>query len=124
MHPSHQPASRTTTTQKGRAAEEIAALYLAHRGYTILYRNLYTPFGEIDILAKKHGEYVCVEVKSRSRPSDLPAELAITPTKYSHLVRSLLSLADLHNRPARIDVITVEGNHVRRHFKAVEHPAE
>lgn len=118
------PQSKPTTTQKGRKAEEIATLYLAHRGYTILSRNLFTPFGEIDILAKKNNEYVCVEVKSRTQTNELPPELALNATKYSRLVRSLLSLADLHNKPARIDVITVEGNRVRRHFKAVDHPAE
>jgi len=113
-----------TTTVKGRLAEEIASLYLAHRGYTIVSRNLFTPFGEIDILARKDGEFICVEVKSRTQTHELPAELAITATKYSRLVRSILSLANLHNRPARIDVITVEGNRVRRHFKAVEYPAD
>lgn len=113
-----------STTCRGRAAEEIASLYLSHRGYTILQRNLYTPFGEIDILAKHDGEYVCVEVKSRTKSSDLPAELAMSALKYSRLVRSMLSLSDIHNKPARIDVITVEGKRVRRHFKAVEYPAE
>ena len=113
-----------STTAKGRTAEDIASLYLAHRGYTIMARNLFTPFGEIDILARKDGEYICVEVKSRSQATDLPPEAAITSTKYSRLVRSLLSLSNLENKRARIDVITVEGNRVRRHFRYVDHPTE
>lgn len=122
--PKNSVFSKDSTTHKGRTAEEIASLYLSHRGYTILQRNLYTPFGEIDILAKQNGEYICVEVKSRTKPSDLPAELALSALKYSRLVKSLLSLSDIYNKPARIDVITVEGKRVRRHFKAVEYPAE
>jgi len=111
------------TYKQGLQAESIATEYLTARGYVILQRNLRTRFGEIDILALKDGEYVGAEVKSRSSHNCLPPELNITPLKYSKIVRSLLSLPYLDNRPTRIDVITVEGNKVRRHFKAVEFPA-
>ncbi len=115
--------TKNSFQERGFQAESIASEYLIAHGYTILKRNLHTRYGEIDILAIKDGEYIGAEVKSRSQPSFLPPELNITPHKYSKMVRSLLSLADLQNKPTRIDVITVEGKKVRRHFKAVEYPA-
>lgn len=109
--------------QLGLQAESIASEYLVQHGYAILQRNVRTRYGEIDILAFKNGEYVGAEVKARSGRSCLPPELNLTPRKYSNIVRSLLSLPYLHNKPVRIDVITIEGRRVRRHFKAVEFPA-
>jgi putative endonuclease len=49
----------------GRRAEQMAADFLLREGYQILERNLVFKQGEIDILAKKEGVIVVVEVKSR-----------------------------------------------------------
>jgi putative endonuclease len=115
--------NKLSTVIKGKQAEEIAVKYLTNHGYLILQKNIYTPFGEIDILARKNGEYICVEVRSRDSRNCLPPELTITPVKYSRLVKSILSLNFLHNKPIRIDVITVQKKRVRRHFKNVDFPA-
>lgn len=112
------PGKKTVSTfEKGRSAESIAAAYLQNLGYHILKRNLYTPFGEIDILAKQGSEFVCVEVRSRLRKDGIPPELTVSQRKYRHLVRSLLSLPFLHNRPVRIDLITLEAQKVRLHIQ-------
>lgn len=55
----------TDTRAKGRAAEEAACRYLEQNGYTVVMRNYYTPFGEIDIVAESDLNVVFVEVKSR-----------------------------------------------------------
>lgn len=52
--------------QKGRAAEDAAALYLAAKGYRIIERNWSCRAGEIDIIAERDGRLVFVEVRSRS----------------------------------------------------------
>lgn len=119
VHPLSSPSHIASTHERGRAAEEIAATYLTASGYQVLRRNIFTPFGEIDILAKQKDEYVCVEVRSRTRSSHTPPELSLNHKKYRHLVRSLLSLSQLHNRPTRIDLVTVEKGKVRRHFRNV-----
>lgn len=111
------PAKPGSTRERGQQAETLVSQYLQKEGYHILQRNLYTPFGEIDILAKYKDEFVCVEVRSRTRESTVPPELSISRAKYRHLVRSLLSLPFLHNRPTRIDLITVEAQSIRRHIK-------
>lgn len=111
----HQKLS--STFEKGRAAESLVAEYLRHLGYHILKQNLFTPFGEIDILAKQGTEFVCVEVRSRTRNQSIPPEMSVSHRKYRHLVRSLLSLPFLHNRPVRIDLVIVEANKITRHME-------
>lgn len=51
--------------EKGLLAEEIAAVYLRLKGFRILEQRFKTPLGEIDIIAKKKGLLVIVEVKER-----------------------------------------------------------
>lgn len=103
----------------GLAAESIASEYLRQRGYHIVQRNIFTPFGELDILAKKGGVFICVEVRSRARHSDLPPELSLTYQKYRHLIRSILSIPWLHNQPVRLDLISVVSGEVAGHYKDV-----
>ena len=50
----------------GLLAETISALYLSIKFYKILARRLKTPFGEIDIVAKKGNTLVFIEVKARN----------------------------------------------------------
>lgn len=55
----------STTTERGRRAEQLAADYLRARGYEILELNYRIRQGEIDIIAQQ-GEILCfVEVRSR-----------------------------------------------------------
>ena len=49
----------------GRRAERLAAIYLLFKGYRILARNYRTKSGEIDIIARKKGVIIAVEVKQR-----------------------------------------------------------
>jgi len=49
----------------GRWGEDEAARYLQQQGMKVLERNLKTPVGEIDILARKGRYLVFVEVKTR-----------------------------------------------------------
>lgn len=109
-----------STRERGLAAEEIAAAYLQRTGHHILKRNLSTRYGEIDILAKKDGEFIAVEVRSHRRNTPVPPELSVSVKKYRHLVRTLLSLPFLHNKPARIDLVTVVKGEVKKHYRAID----
>lgn len=114
--------STASTRERGQVAEDLAAAFLQRKKYRILGRNIFTPYGEIDILAKSGSEYVCVEVRSRHKLSndELAPEDVLTRTKYTHLVRSLLSLAFLQNKLVRIDLITVEAGRIRKHYQDIE----
>lgn len=107
-------------TLQGHTAEGQVAQYLTEKlGWRILARNIFTRYGEIDILAKDKDEYVCVEVRSRRAEASLLAQVTLSVKKYQRMVRSLLSLEWLYNRPLRIDFITVTGDQVAQHFRDV-----
>ncbi len=72
---------------KGNIAEERAAAFLIENGFSIVARNFYSRFGEIDIIASKDAVLHFVEVKSGE-----DYELAIqniTPTKLSRLTKTV-----------------------------------
>jgi putative endonuclease len=50
----------------GLSAESRAAAYLIAKGYWIVARRFRTPFGEVDIVARRRGVLIFVEVKARS----------------------------------------------------------
>jgi putative endonuclease len=50
----------------GLSAESRAAAYLVAKGYRIVARRFKTPFGEVDIVARRGGVLIFVEVKARS----------------------------------------------------------
>jgi len=52
--------------QTGKDGEQLAALYLADRGYSILHKNWRYKNWEIDIIACKNKRLHIVEVKTRT----------------------------------------------------------
>jgi putative endonuclease len=72
----------------GQKGEEYAALFLRQKGYRIIHQNLYTRFGEIDIVASKGGRIVFVEVKTRKSLNCGHPEDAFTRNKYRLLLKS------------------------------------
>lgn len=71
---------------KGNKAEDKAVGFLYDNGFSIIERNFYSRFGEIDIIASKDEVLHFVEVKSGE-----DYELAIqniTPTKISRLIKT------------------------------------
>ena len=97
----------------GEIGEEMAARFLKERGCDILGRNVRTPFGEIDLVARKDGITIFVEVKTRSSPSLGPPYLSITWLKKKHLVRNALwylKRYGLSGADWRIDVASVKLN--------------
>jgi len=72
---------------KGNRAEERAAAYLYGLGFSVLERNCYSRFGEIDIIAMKDEVLHFVEVKSGL--SYEQAVQNITPKKLQRIVRTV-----------------------------------
>ena len=107
----------------GRWGEDLAAKYLAARGYEIVDRNVRTPYGEIDIVARMDSRMSFVEVKARRTKRFGPPEVAVNPRKLRHMISSAESYAqenDLENW--QIDVIAIEGqgaDHHLTHFENV-----
>ena len=71
---------------KGNEAEELAKNYLYDHGFSIVEKNFYSRFGEIDIIALKDEVLHFVEVKSGKDYEK--AVQNITPTKLSRLIKT------------------------------------
>jgi len=93
----------------GHWGEELAAEYLQRRGYEILDKNARTPYGEIDLVARRDGATVFVEVKTRtSRRFGLPEE-AVTPRKQAHMLAAAAHYAAEHEIDSwQVDVLAIE----------------
>ena len=91
----------------GRRGETLAAWYLRLKGYRILESRYKTPLGEIDLIARRFGTTVFVEVKSR-KSRDLEGE-ALMAVRTDRIVRAANYYIARHPRlvaaPLRYDVI-------------------
>lgn len=94
----------------GQWGEDVAADYLTTRGCEITARNVRTPYGEIDLVARQGDVTLFVEVKTRtSNRMGLPEE-AITPRKREHMLAAAEYYAAEHEIDHwQIDVIAIEG---------------
>ncbi len=77
--------------------ESMAAEHLEELGYQILERNIYTPYGEVDILAEQSGRFYFFEVKYRSSAAYGSPKAALTKTKLRNMKRSMLYLIKERN---------------------------
>jgi putative endonuclease len=107
---------RVAAFRLGLSAESRAAMLLMAKGYRIAARRFKTPFGEIDIVARRRNALVFVEVKARDTADD--AALAVTERGK----RRILGAAELwlaHHpsdaqRLIRFDVILVTSGKMPR----------
>jgi putative endonuclease len=93
----------------GRWGEELAADWLQQHGYEILARNVRTPYGEIDLVARRDGSLCFVEVKTRTnRTFGLPEE-SVNLRKQSHMIAAAEHFAAEEGADSwQIDVIAIE----------------
>ncbi len=74
--------------ETGKKGEELAAAFLAEKGYTILETNWQSNHQEIDIIAKYRSMLVIVEVKSRKSVFYGEPELSVTRAKQRMLIKA------------------------------------
>jgi len=68
--------------------EDQACAFLQRHGFFIKERNFFSTVGEIDIIAKKDGDYYFIEVKTRMI-GDLATDLAITEFKKKKIKKTI-----------------------------------
>ena len=71
--------------QTGKLGEEIAKDYLEKKGYKIIEQNFKTKYAEIDLLAKKDGELILVEVRTKIGENFGSPEESLTKKKLKKL---------------------------------------
>lgn len=101
----------TSRNQKiGAWGESTAADWLERRGYEVTARNVRTPYGEIDIVAKKEGVIYYIEVKTLTSSRTFFPEHQITARKREHMLNAAAHHASENGIDLwQIDVIAVEG---------------
>jgi len=117
---------RSTTKQKGDAAEDRALRYLQAHGLQLVQRNYRTPGrggGEIDLIVQDaDGTLVFVEVRQRGGQAHGGALASITPIKQRRIVFAarhfLLKLRQ--EPPCRFDVVALEGDELHWHPAAFD----
>jgi putative endonuclease len=109
------PPDDSSTTAKGRTAEERAESFLRRRGYEIVERNARSAFGEIDLIALEGGDLVFVEVRSRADDSTGGAEETVGAIKQRQVARAAAAyLAERAPRfeTCRFDVVAITGDDI------------
>jgi putative endonuclease len=95
----------------GRAAEAIAARFLASHGLEIVMRNFRRRLGEIDLVARDNNVLVIVEVRTRSTQKYGGAAASVDWRKRTRIVRAARLLLSKHaaytRMRIRFDVIVV-----------------
>jgi len=109
---------RVAAFRLGLSAESRAAIFLIAKAYRIVARRWKTPFGEIDIIARRRRNLVFVEVKARERLDDA-AEAVTERTKRRILAAAELWLAhhpDDAQCAIRFDVILIAPGKMPQHI--------
>ena len=112
--PSAPKAERVAAFRLGLSAESRAAMFLIAKGNRILARRFKTPFGEIDIVARRRRALVFVEVKARER-ADEAAEAVTERGKQRIVAAAELNPADAQQE-IRFDVILVTPGKLPQHI--------
>lgn len=110
---------RRKAERRGRWAESLCLWSLRLRGYRILARDYRVGVGEIDILARRGGTLVAIEVKARGDRAR--ASEAITPRQRRRIARAaahfLAGRSDLVRLTLRFDVMLVTPGRLPLHLR-------
>ena len=94
----------------GAWGEQLATEYLLSKGHEIIARNVRTPYGEIDIIAKQNDVTIFVEVKTLTSKQNFFPEHNITPRKREHMLACAQHYSSENEIDHwQIDVIAIEG---------------
>ena len=116
------PASpaRVAAFRTGLSAEARAAAFLMAKGYRILMKRFRTPYGEIDIVARRRNLLVFVEVKARASLDE--AAYAVTPRQQARIIAAAQAWLMAHPEHAdfelRFDAMLIAPRRLPRHLLA------
>ncbi|XIA65754.1 YraN family protein [Bradyrhizobium sp. TZ2] len=112
--------ARVAAFRTGLSAESRAAAFLMAKGYRILAKRFRTPYGEIDLVAKKRNLLAFIEVKARASLDD--AAYAVTPRQQARIIDAAQAWLMAHPEHAefdlRFDAILIAPRRLPRHLLA------
>lgn len=101
------------TREQGKQFEELACVYLTQQGLTLIEKNFYCPFGEIDLIMQDNSCWVFVEVRQRTYNDFGGAIHSISNTKQESWIKSAEYWLNQRNSgldycACRFDLVTFE----------------
>ena len=112
--------ARVAAFRTGLSAESRAAAYLMAKGYRILAKRFRTPYGEIDIVARRRNLLAFIEVKARASLDE--AAFAVTPRQQARIIAAAQAWLMAHPEHAdfdlRFDAMLIAPRHLPRHLLA------
>jgi len=118
--PKQASPERVAAFQTGISAESRAAAFLFAKGYRILAKRFRTPYGEIDLVARKRNLIAFVEVKARASLDD--AAWAVTPRQQQRIINAAQAWLMAHPEHAefemRFDAMLIAPRSLPRHLLA------
>ena len=94
--------ARVAAFRTGLSAESRAAVYLMAKGYRILAKRYRTPYGEIDLVAKRRNLLAFIEVKARASLDE--AAYAVTPRQQARIVAAAQAWLMTHPEHAELEL--------------------
>ena len=111
---------RVAAFKTGLSAESRAAAYLMAKGYRILAKRFRTPYGEIDLVARKRSLLAFIEVKARASLDE--AAYAVTPRQQQRIIAAAQAWLMAHPEHAefelRFDAVLIAPRRLPRHLLA------
>src|SRR3977135_4339576 len=111
---------RIAAFRTGLSAESRAAAFLMAKGYRILAKRFRTPYGEIDLVARRRNLLIFVEVKARATLDD--AAYAVTPRQQRRIIDAaqawLMAHPEHANFDLRFDAVLIAPRRLPRHLLA------
>lgn len=99
-------------TEKGRALEELALIFLQKQGHRLIARNFRCRQGEIDLITLERGTLIFVEVRYRARADFGGAAASVDARKQQRLILAARYFLHHHpehqNRDCRFDIIAYD----------------
>jgi putative endonuclease len=94
--------ARVAAFRTGLSAEARAAAYLMAKGYRILAKRFRTPYGEIDIVARRRNLLAFIEVKARASLDE--AAYAVTPRQQQRIIEAAQAWLMAHREHTDFDL--------------------
>ena len=111
---------RVAAFRTGLSAESRAAALLIAKGYRILAKRFRTPYGEIDLVARKRNLIAFIEVKARASLDD--AAYAVTPRQQARIIAAaeawLMAHPEYGEYELRFDAMLIAPRRLPRHLLA------
>jgi len=116
----------------GKLGEDIACRFLMKQAFSIVERNYWKKWGEIDIIAEKHGNKHFVEVKSVARENidNVAHETGFRPEENVHerkiqrlsrVIQTYIAEKGIEIGKWQFDIITVYIEEKSKRAKVIRH---